>query len=59
MRWRAEASDCVNHATGEERAFANVVPEQYSGERIHELHPECWCEPEQTEDGLLIHRAAH
>ena len=58
MRWRAVASDCVNAETGEERVFANVVPECYSGERMHELHPGCWCEP-ALDDGLLTHKAVH
>lgn len=56
MIWRNTTVECVNQRTGEERVLVNVVPEQYSGEVAHELHPGCWCEPEE-DDGVLVHKA--
>lgn len=56
MQWRNTTTECVNRETGEERTLVNVVPECYSGEVMHELHPGCWCEPVE-DDGVLIHRS--
>jgi len=55
MQWRVSSDDCVNMQTGEECVFVNVVPEQYAGEAMHELHPDCWCEPEM-EGQIVTHR---
>ena len=49
--WKVVETTAVNRTTGQEINFVNIMP-CYGTE--HKGSPDCWCEPDIEENGVLL-----